>query len=70
MDEVFFFVLVLLLINLLEWPILLSRGWFQFLEEIILLRTGIFILLAILFARVVFNKENNDKVKIDSIQKA
>lgn len=61
--------LVLLLISLLEWPILLSRGWFQFLEEIILLRTGIFILLAILFARVVLNNDNNEKVKIDSIKK-
>ena len=48
--------LILVLVNLLEWPILLSRGLFQFLEEIILLRTAIFILLAVLFAQIILKK--------------
>ena len=60
--------LVLLLVNLLEWPILLSRGWFHYLEEIILLRTGIFLLLAVLFAQIVMINESEDQVKIDSTQ--
>ena len=60
--------LVLLLANLLEWPILLSRGWFHYLDEIILLRTGIFLLLAFLFAQIVMINEGEDKVKIDSTQ--
>lgn len=60
--------LVLLLVNLLEWPILLSRGWFHYLDEIILLRTGVFLLLAVLFAQIVLINENDDKVNIDSTQ--
>ena len=53
--------LVLVLINLLEWPILLSRGWFQFLDEVVLLRTAIFFLLALLFGRVALHKNENTK---------
>jgi len=53
--------LVLVLINLLEWPILLSRGWFQFLDEVVLLRTAIFFLLALLFGQVAFHKNENAK---------
>ena len=56
--------IVLVLVNLLEWPILLSRGWFQFLEEIILLRTAIFILLALLFAQIALVQNNNDDDEI------
>jgi len=54
--------LVLTLVNLLEWPILLSRGWFQYLDEIVLMRTAIFILLAFLFAQIVLTQNKNDKV--------
>jgi len=53
--------LVLVLINLLEWPILLSRGWFQFLDEVVLLRTAIFFLLALLFGQVALHKNENAK---------
>ncbi len=53
--------LVLVLINLLEWPILLSRGWFQFLDEVVLLRTAIFFLLALLFGRVALHNNENTK---------
>ena len=54
--------MVLTLINLLEWPILLSRGWFQYLDEIVLMRTALFILLAYLFGRIAIAQEKNDKV--------
>ena len=53
--------LVLVLTNLLEWPILLSRGWFQFLDEVVLLRTAIFFLLALLFGQVALHKNENAK---------
>ncbi len=43
--------MILVFVNLLEWPVLLSRGWFHLIEEIILLRTVIFLLLAGLFAQ-------------------
>lgn len=55
--------LLLILINLLEWPILLSRGWFHFLEEIILLRTAVFVLLAILFGQVALQNSGNKEAK-------
>ena len=61
--------LVLVFVNLLEWPILLSRGRFEFLDEIILLRTAIFILLAVLFAQLVL-KQDDDKEKINSYEEA
>ena len=54
--------LVLTFVNLLEWPILLSRGWFQYLDEIILIRTAIFVLLAILFAQAALTQDKKDKV--------
>lgn len=62
--------LVLVMVNLLEWPILLSRGWVQFLDEIILLRTVIFIMLALLFAHIVLKKDHIDKVIINSYEEA
>jgi len=62
--------LILVLVNLLEWPILLSRGLFQFLEEIILLRTAIFILLALLFAQITLAKNNNEQEIIISYEEA
>lgn len=45
--------LVVLLVNLLEWPLLLSRGLFQFLPAVVILRTVIFALIAVMFAGVV-----------------
>jgi hypothetical protein len=53
--------LILVLVNLLEWPILLSRGLFQFLEEIILLRTAIFFILALLFAQITLEQKNKQE---------
>jgi len=50
--------LVLLFVNLLEWPVILSRGWFHYLDEVVLLRTGLFVLLVVLFAQIVMEKEN------------
>lgn len=54
--------LVLVFVNLLEWPILLSRGWFHYLDEIVLLRTALFILLAVLFAQGAIGQREKDKV--------
>jgi len=42
--------LTIVFLNLLEWPVLLSRGWFNFLEEIVFLRTAIFLLFTVLLA--------------------
>ncbi len=50
------FGLVILFINLLEWPILLSRGMFQYLPAIILLRTVVYGLTAVMFADKVIGK--------------
>ena len=59
--------IVLLFVNLLEWPILLSRGLFQYLDEIILLRTGILILMAVLFGqKVLILKQSEEKVEIET----
>ncbi len=63
------FGLVLLFVNLLEWPILLSRGWFNFIEEIILLRSFLFVILFFLFLQEVLTvniteiKENLETVQ-------
>lgn len=54
--------LVLILVNLLEWPILLSRGWFQYIDEIVLVRTAVFVLIAFLFAQIALSRDENDKV--------
>lgn len=51
--------LVILLINLLEWPLLLSRGLFQFLPAVILLRTGIYCLAAVMFAEIVLRRQKS-----------
>lgn len=51
------FGLVILFINLLEWPILLSRGMFQYLPAIILLRTVVYGLAAVMFAEMVLGKQ-------------
>lgn len=53
--------MILIFVNLLEWPVLLSRGWFHLIEEIILLRTGIFLLLAGLFAQTTLRKGPSEK---------
>ena len=48
---------ILVLINILEWPIFLSRGWFHLLEEIIVIRTLFILGLAGLFVYSIFNKK-------------
>jgi hypothetical protein len=53
--------MILVFVNLLEWPVLLSRGWFHLIEEIILLRTVIFLLLAGLFAQTTLRNEPGKK---------
>ena len=61
-DRSLLLAMVLTLVNLLEWPVLLSRGWFHYLDEIVLMRTAVFILLAFLFAQVALTQDKNDKV--------
>jgi hypothetical protein len=41
--------LVFILVNLLEWPVILSRGWFHYLPVTVLLRTLILLLIAFQF---------------------
>ncbi len=41
--------LVFILVNLLEWPVILSRGWFQYLPVTISMRTVILLLVAFQF---------------------
>ena len=55
--------LVWVLINLLEWPILLSRGYFQALWVIIPVRTLLLILLVIVFWQVVVQMASNDRTQ-------
>jgi len=63
--------LTLVLINLLEWPILLSRGYFWSLWLLIPLRTLIFVLMGVRFwmvSKEPFNKEPvSDKMKHASL---
>lgn len=49
--------IVIVLVNLLEWPILLSRGLFQYLGLVIGLRTVIYLFLAALFAQKVLGPD-------------
>jgi hypothetical protein len=39
----------LVLVNLLEWPVLLSRGWFQLLPVTVIVRTLLLLLASTLF---------------------
>lgn len=50
--------LLLVLINLLEWPILLSRGLFQYLGVVVGLRTAILILLVFLLGQKVLGSDS------------
>jgi len=50
---------ILILINILEWPIFLSRGWFHLLEEIVIFRTVILLFLAGLFVYNIFCMKTN-----------
>lgn len=52
--------LVVLLVNLLEWPLLLSRGLFVYLEEIVIVRMAIYLLVTVLFG---INLYRNKKVE-------
>ena len=53
--------LVFVLVNLLEWPVILSRGWFQYLPVTILLRTLILLLVAFQFFEGLRGDEATDK---------
>lgn len=55
--------LVWTLVHLLEWPLLLSRGFFKALYLVVPLRTGLFILLGYLFYRGL-QKQNQNKPSI------
>ena len=46
--------LVIVLINLLEWPLLLSRGLFQYLPALIILRSVIYGIVGMMFIGIVF----------------
>ena len=48
---------IALLVNLLEWPLILTRGLFQFLPFTIILRSSIYILLAVLLAGMVLPRK-------------
>ena len=48
---------VIVLINLLEWPLLLSRGLFQFLPALIILRSVIYGIVGVLFIGMVFKDD-------------
>jgi len=50
--------LVVILSNLLEWPLMLSRGLFEYLPGLILLRTVLYLFTAVMFAFVVFSKDS------------
>ncbi|MDX1700522.1 MAG: hypothetical protein R3250_07895 [Melioribacteraceae bacterium] len=55
--------IILLIINLLEWPLLLSRGWFHLLDEIVIGRTIIFFMLALLLlGNVIHNNAEKSEV--------
>lgn len=49
--------LVIVLINLLEWPLLLSRGLFQYLPALIILRSVIYGIVGMLFIGIVFKDD-------------
>lgn len=52
---------IILLVNLLEWPLLLSRGLFQHLTELIILRSVIYVILALLFVQILFTKRKKEE---------
>ena len=52
----------LVMINLLEWPVILSRGWFGFLEELVIIRTILYLLLAVILAQDILGKGKAIKV--------
>jgi hypothetical protein len=56
----------LVLVSLLEWPLLLSRGYFEGLWLVVPLRVLLFVLLAIEFWSVVQQKQSEDDLSIFS----
>jgi len=56
--------LVLVLLNLLEWPIILSRGLFDYLSWTILLRTVFFGFLAVLFVEIIFREDHKSRGEV------
>ncbi len=57
---------VLTLVNLLEWPVMLSRGYFWSLNYLIPLRTSLMILLAFRFYQVSKGPAINNREHISS----
>jgi hypothetical protein len=51
-ERALLFSLTLVVVSILEWPILLSRGLFELLWIPVLIRTALLLLLAIVFARI------------------
>ena len=55
--------LTLVLINLAEWPVLLSRGGFEYLGGLIIIRTMLFLVLAWSMLELFFDPLKKDQVK-------
>ncbi|MCD4673160.1 MAG: hypothetical protein K8R77_10895 [Anaerolineaceae bacterium] len=53
--------LVFVLVNLLEWPVILSRGWFHLLPLTIILRTLILVLAAFQFYEITSGRQSMDQ---------
>jgi hypothetical protein len=56
---------VILFINLLEWPLLLSRGLFQYLPSLIVFRTLIYLLVGWLFTDLIFKNRSLASERIE-----
>jgi hypothetical protein len=54
----------LILISLLEWPVLLSRGLFNYLEEIVIFRNLLFILIAVILVHQLFSTDSRKTKEI------
>ncbi len=55
--------LVLILVNLIEWPLLLSRGLFQYLPGLIALRTLVYLIVVLLFGELLYPNVSSTKVR-------
>jgi len=49
--------LLFTVVNLLEWPVILSRGWFHLLDEVVILRTIIYSLVAVLLVQNIYSSK-------------
>jgi hypothetical protein len=61
-ERIILFSLTMVLVHILEWPVLLSRGWFGSLWAIIPLRTILYIVLGIMFWEIIHPPHREDKV--------